>query len=323
MATGRGFPGILAIKAESTWGTVVAADTKLPFISEDLTETFAHLPNESLLGAGIRQRAYQGARAVQGGFVAYWTYALAQPLLKAFFGNHTVAASADDYYDMQETVDGVSLSVAIAKQVSVHEYAGFKVNQLTLSGSPTDAVRIAAAGFAKSRSLTSSTNTAGTLAALSDPANIIQYHHLVLRVGDLADALAGGDAISPASFELTLTRNLEPALVNSQTPLEALENNFREGMLTLEIPRYTADTFLNWHSSHTTLQADLIFTSGSLVKTIRLPQLLVVSAPANIGGPGLVPVTVTLSLQSNRDAANAQSGFTFTDEIRILEADGS
>jgi hypothetical protein len=323
MPTGRGFQSILAVKAETAWGTVIAADTKLPFISEDFTETFAHLPNEMLTGAGARARAFQGARTVQGGFVAYWTYALAQPLLKAFFGLHTVNASADDSYDMQETLDNDSMTVAIEKSVSVHEYAGFKVNELMLSGSPTDGVRIAANGFAKSRSLASVTNTTATLAALADPANYIQMHQLVLRLADCADALAGGDAISVASFELSLTRNLEPALVNSQLPLEALENGRREGTLTLEIPRYTADTFLTWHSSHTLLQCDMVFTSGALVKTIRMPQLTVVSVPANISGPGLVPLTVTLALANNLNNENALTGMTFDPEIRITEADGS
>jgi hypothetical protein len=323
MPTGRGFQSILGIKAESTWGTAVAADTKLPFISEDLNETFQHIANESLVGAGIRQRASQGPREVAGGFEAYWTYALAQPLLKHFFGNHTVAASADDYYDLQETIDGNSLTVAIAKQVSVHEFAGFKCNELTLTGSPTDGVRIGASGFAKQRSLSSVLNTSASLAALSEPANFVQFHHLVLRIADCVDALASGDAVAVAGFTLTLTRNLEPAMVNSQLPLEALENNFREATLELEVPRYTTDQFLTWQASHTLLQADMVFTSGSLVKTIRMPQLTVVSAPPNVGGPGLIPVTVSLALASNRDAGNANTNMTFTDEIRILEADGS
>jgi Phage tail tube protein len=323
MATGRGFQSILAVKAESAWGTAVACDAKLPFISEDLTETFSHLPNEMLTGAGARARSFQGARAVQGGFVAYWTYALAQPVLKAFFGLHTVNASADDSYDMQETLDNDSMTVAIEKSVSVHEYAGFKINELMLSGSPTDGVRIAANGFAKSRSISSSTNTTNTLAALADPTNFVQFYNLVLRIGDTVDALAGGDAISVASFELSLTRNLEPALVNSQLPLEALENGRRESTLTLEIPRYTADTFLSWHASHTLLQCDMVFTSSALVKTIRMPQLTVVSVPANISGPGLVPLTVTLALANNLSNDNANTGFTFDPEIRILEADGS
>lgn len=323
--TSRGFRSSLGIGLESTWGTAVEVDEKLAYISETFSQQFAHNANDALVGSGAALRSLQGTRDVPGGFVAYWTYGLAQSLLTHYFGVLTEEASANDHYDMQDEVDGTGLTVAIPKRVSVHEFAGFKPSELVISGTPTDGVRIAATGMARSRSLTSSTNTQSVLDALTPPAATayMQYYHLVLRVADLADALASGDAVSLGSYTLNLNRNHEASLVNSQFILEPKENNKRLGSLVLDIPRYEADTFLSWHDNHTILQADLTFTSGALSKIIRLPQLLVVSAPPNVSGPGFVPLTITLSLHGNADNANANTGFTFAEEIRIFEADGS
>jgi hypothetical protein len=318
MATGRGFPAIMGIGAETTWGTVVAATAKLPFISETLVDGFNHIQNVALLGQAARARPLQGARESGGAVVGYWNYDLAQPLLTHFFGQHTVAVG-DDHYDMQDTIDDKGLTLAIDKQVSVHEFAGFKVSELQISGTPTDGVRWQATGVAKSRSLTSVTNTSVTLAALSEPGTPMVFHELVLRVGDLADALASGDNVEHlGGFTLTINRNLESAPINSQQLEEALENNFRDATLVLNVTRYDTDQWINWQTNHTTLQATLTFTRSSAYKIIQLPQLLVTSCPTNVGGPGMIPATINLSLHPNRD--NSNTFITADPEIYILEA---
>jgi hypothetical protein len=183
-------------------------------------------------------------------------------------------------------------------------------------------------GFASARSLASSTNTSSVLAALSEPGTEIQFHDCGgsghVWVGDLSDALGSGDAVSISSFSLNIDRNLQQDLVNSRTLLEALENNFRVGHLTLEVPRYTSDQWLTWHANHTTLQCEMLFDNGTnAYKKIRLPQLKVVSVPVHTSGPGLVPMKIQLSLHNNLDNANANTGFTMDPEIQILEEDGS
>jgi hypothetical protein len=324
MPTGRGFQHIMGIKAETTLGTVVAVDKKVAYISDTLDQQYQHIQNQALLGTGAPKNSIQSTRQVGGSFQTYWTYALIDPLLKQFFGTHTVNASGDDHYAMDENIDGKGLTIAINKQVSVHEYAGFKLGEMTISGSPTDGVRLGFSGFGMARSLASATNTANVLAALAETSNEMQFHDLTLRIGDLADALAAGDNVQVSGFSLTINRSLKQDQVNSNTLLEALEDGFRTGSLSITLPRHTTDQFITWHTAHTVLQAELAFDNGTdPYKKIRLPQIQVVSAPIPTGGPGLLPATIMFSLHNNLDNANTQTGMTHDQEIRIVEEDGA
>lgn len=324
MPTGRGFQHIMGVKKETTLGTAVATDTKVCYISDTLDEQYQHIQNQALIGTGAPKKSIQSVKTVPGGFDTYWTYKLADPLLVCFFGTHTVVSGGDNYYKMDEEIDGDGLTVAIDRQVSVHQYSGFKLSQMTITGNPTDGVRLAFEGFGMGRSLAPTLNSASVLAALTEPSQEMKFTDLTLRIDDLTGALSSADDIAVSAFSLTINRNLQQDEVNSQTLLEALENNFRVGTLTLNVPRYTANTFLSWHSAHTTLQCELAFDNGTdPYKKIRLPQLKVVSVPVQAGGPGLLPMTITLSLHNNRDDANTQTNFTHDEEIRIFEEDGS
>jgi hypothetical protein len=325
MATARGFQQIMGLKAETTLGTAVAVNYKVPFVSDTFDQQFTHIQNAALVGSGAPLNSIQSVRHVPGGFTAYLTYDLIHPVLKHFFGNYTpVAGAGDERYVMQETLDGLGLTVAINKQVSVHEYAGFKVGEFTLTGTPADGIRYSVAGMATARSLSSVLNTSGVLAALAEPATSARFTDLTLRIGDLADALAAGDNTPVSGFSLSINRNLQQDEVNSNTLLEALESNFRQGTLTLNVPRYTTDQWKTWHDNHTVLQAELAFDNGTdPYKKVRLAQLQVVSAPTPTSGPGLLPITVTLSLHNNLNNANTQTGFTFDAEIEIVEENGS
>jgi hypothetical protein len=54
MPVARGFQGIAGVVKETTLGTVVAAATKLPLISESLTDQFQHIQNAALVGSATR-----------------------------------------------------------------------------------------------------------------------------------------------------------------------------------------------------------------------------------------------------------------------------
>jgi hypothetical protein len=319
MAVSRGFQGIAGVAKESTLGTAAAATAKLPLISETFSASNAHIQNAALVGAAARKRAIKGARSVPGAVTAYLTYDLQHPVLERFCGTF-VDDVGGDYYRMDDTTDGKGLTLAIDKQVSVHEFAGVKFSELVLSGSPADAVRVTATGMGTARSLTSVTNTAVTLAALDEPGDEIQYHELTLRIGDLANALASGDDVDVENFSLRINRQLIQKQVNSLTLLEARENGFQEGNLTIQLPLYDSNQFLTWHDTHTTLQATLTFTDGTSTKEVRLPQLLVVHALPQLSGPELVGYSVELSVHANADGANSQTGFDFPEAVRVFES---
>jgi hypothetical protein len=250
--------------------------------------------------------------------VAYWNYDVRQPLLEQFFGTWTDGDPNEDFYTMDDIIDGKGLTVAINKGVSVHEFAGVKVGSWTLSGSPADAVRWSADVFAQSRSLTSVTNTSAVLAALGEPGDPMQFHDLTLRIGDQANDLASGDDVDVENFSLQINRNMIQKQVNSTTLLEARENAFQDGTLTIQLPLYDSDQFITWHANHTPLQASLIFSAGGNTKYINLPQLLVVQANPVFSGPELVGYSVPLSLHHNLGGSNGNTDMP-EEAIRIFE----
>jgi hypothetical protein len=319
MPTARGFQGVAGIVKEVTLGTVVAVTTKLPLISESLSDQFAHIQNAALTGSATRGRAIQGARSAGGQLVCYWNYDVRQPLLEQFFGTWTDGDPDEDYYTMDATIDGKGLTIAIEKTVSVHEFAGVKVGAFTLSGSPSDGVRWTADVFAQSRSLTSVTNTTAVLAALAEAGDPMQFHDLTLRIGDQANDLASGDDVEMENFSLAIGRNMIQKQVNSTTLLEARENGFQDGTLTVQLPLYDSDQFLTWHASHTPLQASLIATFGTFTKYVNLPNILVTSANPVLSGPELVGYTVSFSVHNNAAGDNASTDMDFAEAIRIFE----
>lgn len=324
MAEAHGFQSIMGVGAESTIGTPVAATEKVCFLSEDLTEQFEEILDDSLCGTPARSIGQQGTQIVEGGFEYHWRYELAQAILTHFFGTLSVDTPVvgTNTYSLDPNIDGDGITVAIDKQVSVWEFAGYKVNELVITGNPTDGIQISVDGFAIDLDLASILNTPATLAALGDPGAFMVFQDLTFRIGDLVDALASPtDDFSISEFSITLTRNLEPTPVNSQQRLEAVENDFRGAELTFTIPRYNDNFFVSAHQNHTPLQCDIAVTDGTNTKTILMPKLIVLEANASVDGAGFVTHEVTAQIIPDPEAANAFITLADTNsEIEIQES---
>ena len=320
MAENHGFQTIMAAGLESTWGTAVNATQKLPYVSDSLDAMFRHNQTPAMVGSAAMPKSTKGVRVAGGGIETYYTYGLAQPLLRQFFGTWTDDAINGDYYPYTALTTGVSLTVAVNRGVSVHEYAGYKIGELTLSGAPNDSVKLSLQGNAKNRVISSSENTSAELAALDEPAAEVLFHELTFRVGDLADALASGDNLSITQFSLKLNRNHVVKEVNSATAEQARENGFLGAELEFTLPYYDANTWITWHEAHTVLQASLIFSDGTNSQTWNIPQCLVVEAPVPQGDAGMTEPKIKLSLHPNRDEANTETDFDFAEVIRLFEA---
>jgi Phage tail tube protein len=319
MAENHGFQTIMAVGLESTWGTGVNATQKLPYISDSLDALRRHNQTPAMTGSATMPKSTQGVRVAGGGIETYYTYGLIQPLLQAFFGDHTVDA-ADDFYTYTDLSTGISLTVAVNRGVSIHEYLGYKIGELTLSGAPNDAVKLSLSGNAKNRLVSGTENTSGELEALAEPAEQVLFHELTFRIGDLADDLAAGDNVSISNFSLKMNRNHVVKEVNSTTAEQAKENGFAQGELEFTLPYYDADTWITRQEAHTLLQASLIFTDGTNTHYWNMPQALVVEAPVPQSDAGMTEPKIKLSLHPNRDAANANTAMTHEEFIRLFEA---
>jgi hypothetical protein len=316
-----GFQGILGVGKETTWGTAVAATQKVAMLSESINQQFEHIINPALMGSAARSLAIKGPRRTSGTIQALFTYTLADRLWEQFFGTFVNEASGEDHYNMDSFSTGKSLTVALQKQVSVWEFAGWKGNTLTLTGTPGEGMRFSIDGFAKAVDLASAVNTTNVLAALTDPLDMVLFSEVTLLVNDnLTEALDSGDEVDLSQFQLTMNRNMEEILINDPHPLEPFENDLRDTTLSFTIPLYMSNTFINHHLNHTRLQAKLICTNGTRSKIFRFPKLLCTSAPVNITGPDLRPVEVNLTAYQDINNENTTTEMNFTEEVRLFES---
>lgn len=319
----HGYQSIMGVGTEVTPGTPVVVTQKVPFISESIKSQFNHVQDNSLCGPAARPKSQQGTLISEGGFELHFRYQLAQLILQHFFGSYLVDTPVvgTHTYSLDPSIDGDALTLAIEKVVSVWEHTGYKISELTISGSPTDGIMIEVDGFAVNTDLASVTNTSATLEALAGPGDFMLFQDMTLRIGDHADALTAADEIDISSFEININRNLEPTEVNSPNRLEALENDFRETTFEFSIPRYCANDFINFHTNHTCLQAELVFTDGTNTKTIRMPNLIITEFDADVSGPEFVELPI--SMTAHPDQAGANAFMTLQDtraEIELTES---
>jgi hypothetical protein len=307
MAVAHGFSSIMGVAEEVTLGTPLAATQKVCYIEESLDETINEILDNSICGTAARGIGSPGTKIIEGGFSFPLRVDDSNLILKLFFGVLSIdtPGAGTNTYELQNSIDGQSLTVAIDKTVSVFEFAGYKSSSLTISSNPGDGVVVAVEGFAKSLDLASVLNTSVTLAALAEPGVFFTHAQTVVRIADLVDALAPGDAFEVSDWSVELNRGLEAVEVNSTDRTEALENAFRESTFTITIPQYQSDFFIDAHQAHTSLQADITMTNGANVTTIRMPLLIVTDYDANISGPEFVPHEVTMQIIPDPGGTNA------------------
>lgn len=307
MAVSHGFESQMGIAPEVTPGTPVVVTQKIPYISESIKSQNNHVQDNSLCGPAARPKSQQGTLIAEGGFEFHFRYTLAQEILSHFFGSFLVDTPVvgTNTYSLDPSIDGDAVTIAIEKTVAVWEHAGYKVSELTITGSPTDGIRIEVDGFAVNTDYASVINTSAVLDGLAVPGDFMLFQDMTLRIGDQADALAPADEIAISDFTITINRQLSPTEVNSFDRLEALENNFRETTFEITIPRYEFQTFIDFHSAHTALQADLVITDGTNTKTILIPNMLTMEFDAEIGGPEFTEHPITFTCHPDQAGDNA------------------
>jgi len=321
----HGFESQLGIGTEVTVGTEVVVTEKIPYRSESIKAQNNHIQDNSLCGPAARPASQQGTLIVEGGFEAHMRYALSQLIFQHFFGTFLTDTPVvgTNTYSLDPSIDGDSITVAIEKTVSVWTTLGYKVSELEITGTPTDGILWSVSGFGTDQIRNSATNTSGVLDALAIPGDFMLFQDMRLRIGDHVDALAAADELDISEFTLNINRQLDPTEVNSFNRLEALENNFRETTLTITIPRYCADDFIDFHRNHTNLQAELLFTDGVNTKTILLPNMLTMEFDAEIGGPEFTPLELSFTAHPNNASPALNTFMTLNDvnaEVELQES---
>jgi hypothetical protein len=327
MALGKGFEGILGVRKEGAYGTPLAVNEAIPFVSESFGNEIEKHADDVLRGKAGAGSSRAGNKTFPFTIPCKLTYEDLDLLIAIAMGSAgTPATSGSLYsntYSLDEDLD-YSFVAAVYKGVSVWEFAGCKIDTMKISGEANKPLDIEFGGAANDLDLASAINTAGVLTALDteDAAAKIMFSDLEFKIAAQDDALSGESEKGIGSFELNLMNNLALDQFDNQalTILEPERNGKREVKFMFRVPRYEADTYLTWRDADTALHAYLKFSAGNYVFDIHLPKITVDKVSAPIAGPGLIEQTIECT--AFRDPASDSATFTVTDEMEIDVVNG-
>lgn len=341
----QGFTNRMGIKKQGAFITAVAVTDIIPFLNESLTRNRPAIARNYLSGiSGKRQPDFpieHVAGDVAGEMVI--DEIATDPIGWEHFLQGALGTSAWDAVNslnLYTVADNLpSYTIAALKRTGVvWENIGCMINTLEISGSMSNQTCQFSAGLIGYKQLQTAdagiTNTSATFTGLTpanEPSKLL-FQDLVIRVADVANALAVGDKINVSEFNLSINNNLEDPVfatpdntthTSSEFPMEYLRNGLREVNLSLTLPRYSSETYFQALLAATTLQADLIWTVGSYNFKIFLPLLKVIEPSAPTSGAEIIPQTVNLEAHWNAGATGLNTymvntaGANITGEIAM------
>ncbi|MFH1616660.1 MAG: phage tail tube protein [Planctomycetota bacterium] len=322
MALGQGFEGILGIIKEASYGSVLEVTEAIPFVSESFGNEIEKHADEVLRGKAGAGASIAGNKSYPFTIPCKLTYEDLDLLIAIAMGAAGSPVANGDLYDntysLAEDLD-YSFVAAAYKGVSVWEYLGCKIDTMKISGEANKPLDFEITGAAKSLSLDSATNTSVVLTALdtADAASKIMFSDLEFKIAAQASALSGETEKGIGSFELALANALALDQFDNRavTILEPERNGFREVKFSFKVPRYEADTYLDWRDGDTALHAYLKFASGNYLFDIHIPLIKIDKCTAPISGPGLIEQNIECTCF--RDPASVSASYTLTDEFEI------
>lgn len=327
MPIGKGFEGILGVKKEGEYGTAVVVNEAIPFLSESFADDIEKHVDEVLRGKAGAGASIAGNKMHPFTIPCKLTYEDLDLLIAIAMGAAgTPDANGglyDNTYSMAENL-AFSYTAAIYKGVSVWEFAGCKNESMKISGEANAPLDIEFAGVGKVLDLSSALNTSGVLTGLNteDAAAKIMFSDLEFKIAAQASDLSGESEKGLGSFELNTINNmaLDQFDNRAKTILEPQRNGRRETTLNFTVPRYEADTYIDWRDADTALHAYLKFTSGNYLFDIHLPNLRVDKAEAQVAGAELIGQQIECTCF--RDPASTSATFTLLDEMEIDTTNG-
>lgn len=318
MAENVGFKSFGAVKIEAVVGTAIAADRLVTILSSNLVLNANIRPSPGLLGIGGQYGTQAPPPTGSGTISLLDDLTLQNPILEQAFG--LFVNGTPDRYDVVDQTT-TALTFALERPLAVEEYAGLQINQLELLGNPADGCSVNLDCFFRAKSNVSVVNTHATLSALltADPPGAeLLFDDVVIRLADLADALAGGDAVQVLSYSLSMNRNMEQRLVNSLTPLAARENAKRTTTLTLTLPYDSTLQHEAWWRAQTNLQADITWTLGGITRTLPIPLCRITNVTGrDVPGEGANSPVLTITPLVDLSDLNTNAGFDFGQASRI------
>lgn len=344
--TGLGTKTIMGIHEESSYGSRVdASDTgdRIPLLSEGIEFDNVDVVHEHLAasaGVSAQQRVFEPVTGTLECQVPYTvkssTEFISASLLLAL-GMGTVTFPADS--NQLTFLDDLNVYGTIAWDKGHHATDVWQaiscfISAFSISCNAGEAMTASFDIQAYDIDISNTTNSVTTLATLPSAVvdvDLVLFSDFVFRIGDQAGALAAGDQIALSSFTISVNNNLtEPqqttlpasGTLNIFQPIQPVRNGFRETTLEITLPRYDADTFLDFRTNDTNLQAEFFGTqpTSSEEFDILFPNLKVINVSAPVAGAEAIEQSVTfrcLKRNSASDIVFSDGGGTNAGEMWI------
>jgi hypothetical protein len=301
MADGGGFGAKMGVRTLAGWGSAYAAPTALiPFTKETLSKVAIRIEDESLVGTASRGASVEGGWTVGGTTEHMLDYNNFDTLFELAMG--AVASRVFTISDDDLPKFGL---VEFEKTIQRHRYYPLKVSGFTISGQANQPVKITYKYVIRKRDLS---GTAFPAIATPGARNLVQFAHLNFQIGDQADALAGGDGIGIASFEIEFDRQLKTDDYESSTTpkeiLEAVPGDWRVGNIKIATARYNAANagLVTFKENDTPLQMKFLFSGSGETALFEFPNIRITEGfDAPVEGPG--PMKLEGTFQSSPSLA--------------------
>lgn len=279
----KGFLSRLAIGTEASFGTATTVSQLLPFTSESLSLEKDKLDDPVLTGTSARLLAETVRQRVSGSIETNLTFGGAfDQIFKAALGSQTSDTTAlTETFDLTEDIT-TSLTIAVDKQVSIHEFSGCKINQLTIS-SDGSVLTVSVDVLGKSRTI-NGVNTVTEFDTANGYGTRIRHPDIVFKIN--------GVSVNIASFTLTLNNNLTFIEENALEPIDIERNGKREVSLSFELARYTTDTYLQNFENDTEFSVEISASRGTDSLTITLPKVVVTNVSQPVGGAEIIKQSI-------------------------------
>ncbi len=276
-----------AFKKAAAWGTAVAcgAGNGIMVLPTAIKKDMSVEVDDSV-GTFFSKDGNLGTIKVEGTIPAYVRYDSLDVLLAMFMGvagapvqqGATIAYSYT--YKWKADTDGFFGTFAKYMKNYIEEHPSMKIAGITIKGEVGKPIQVIFDVISDNKIINSTTNTLATFANVtySEQANRALYSQGIFRMNTQSGAaLADGDKVYPASFELTAKRKLKGEYTggykytSGSNVQELIDEPTNDGppeiRLKLTFPRHTGTTYLAILGGDTRQKMDITFTGGLIAST--------------------------------------------------------
>jgi hypothetical protein len=333
MSLSAGYPFICGAGIEAAspgWGTAVNMTDRIPVTKETLTAAIKQIEDDTLRGISGKDALSNGEISVSGNIECDMRYTLksgayfcgSDLLLSAAMGGAPAINSNISTLFLTESPTR-PVTIAMDKKVGIWEFESVMFKGFKLSWKVGTPLMLSLDAIAHRVLLTGTENEAAQFTALAaNGGKRILFGDTTFRLGDLANALAAGDAIGISEATLTYEGNMSDPEFSSpdygttvgagthgdnatthspNLTLPVVRNGKRDVTLELTCPRYMSNQLFTWRDAGTELQFDAKTSIDSVARTssVLVPRLMLVDVQAPTDGPQLTQIKVKAKVLYN------------------------